>query len=62
MEFLDKLLLLRQDIAIASIEAKLEALEERMNQQERNVQRIESGSDYISRVIDDMQRDIDVWR
>ena len=60
MEFLDKLLLLRQDIA--SIEAKLEALEERMNQQERNVQRIESGSDYISRVIDDMQRDIDVWR
>lgn len=60
MEFLDKLLLLRQDIA--SVEAKLEALEERMNQQERSVQRLESGSDYISRVIDDMKRDIDVWR
>lgn len=60
MEFLDKLLLLREDIA--TIAAKLEALEERMNQQERNVQRLESGSDYISRVIDDMKRDIDVWR
>lgn len=60
MEFLDKLLLLRQDIA--ALAAKLERLEERLNQQERSVQRLESGSDYISRVIDDMKRDIDVWR
>jgi hypothetical protein len=47
---------------VSALDAHKDAIHERLYILERSVQKGESGLDYISRVIDDMKRDIDVWR